>query len=209
MTSTFITIWLLQVAAMVVPGPNFLFVSHLAASSGRRSSIYGAVGVAIGATILASAAALGVGALFRAAPTLRLLLQVAGATYLVYLAIRLWRLPVGSATSTGTVAPVGGALRAGLLTNLSNPKSILFFGSVFSTALPDSPTGPTMLAAVLMMGFNSLWWHVLLACTFSIAPIRTQYARRRDLLSRAGGTVLGAFGASLLWASLREARGRF
>lgn len=164
--------------------------------------------MAIGAAILASAAVLGVGALFRAAPALRLLLQIFGASYLLYVAFRLWR-SSGSASSADAEMPSGSALRAGILTNLSNPKSVLFFGSVFSTALPDNPTVPVMLAAVAMMAFNSFWWHTLLACIFSSAPIRTQYVRRRHLLSRAGGAVLGAFGASLLWASLREARGRF
>lgn len=207
MAATFITIWFLQVAAMVTPGPNFFFVSHLAASGGRREGMHGAVGVAIGAGILALAAVLGVGALFRALPPLRLLLQVVGAAYLLYLAFRLWRSPDGSVASADA-APMGSTLRAGIFTNLSNPKSALFFGSVFSTALPENPTGPVMSAAVVMMAFNSLWWHALVAYAFSSAPIRTRYAGHRRLLSRAGGTVLGAFGAGLLWASLREARGR-
>ncbi len=209
MASTFITIWFLQVAAMVTPGPNFFFVSHLAASGGRREGMYGAVGVAIGAGILASAAVLGVGALFRAVPPLRLFLQVVGAAYLLYLAFRLWRSTDGSAASADDAPPISSTLRAGIFTNLSNPKSALFFGSVFSTALPDNPTAPVMLAAVVMMALNSLWWHAVVAYAFSSVAIRTRYAGHRSLLSRAGGTVLGVFGAGLLWASLREARGRF
>jgi len=91
MLSTFVTIWLLHVAALLTPGANVLLVSQLAASGHRRSASYAALGVAIGAAIWSSSAVLGVSALFAAFPAARLFLQVAGATYLLYVASRLWR----------------------------------------------------------------------------------------------------------------------
>ena len=70
MVSTFVTIWLLHVAAMLTPGANVLLVTQLAASGQRRSASYAALGVASGAAIWSTAAVLGVTALFAGFPRL-------------------------------------------------------------------------------------------------------------------------------------------
>ena len=125
--------------------------------------------------------------------------------YLLYVASRLWR-------SRGPIAgerrslSAGCALRLGLLTNLSNPKSALFFGSVFSAALPAHPSGAVLGSVVALVVFNSACWHLLLAFLFSRQVVQARYAARRDLFAHAAGAVVGALALSLLVASLREAR---
>lgn len=205
MLSTFITIWLLHVAALLTPGANVLLVSHLAAAGDRRSASYAALGVTAGAAIWSSAAVLGVSALFAAFPTARLSLQVAGAAYLLYVAFRLWRSQAPAASTLHSMA-VGRAFRAGLLTNLSNPKSALFFGSVFSTALPEHPSAIILMAAVALVVLNALCWHLLLAFLFSRRAVQEGYAAHRGVFARLAGAVVGVLGLSLLVASLREAR---
>jgi len=202
MLSTFITIWLLHMAALLTPGANVLLVSHLAASGHRRSASYAALGVTVGAAIWSSAAVLGVSALFAAFPAARLILQVLGALYLLYVAVRLWRSQASPAGS-GELA-IGRAFRAGLLTNLSNPKSALFFGSVFSAALPEHPSATVLVAAVALVVSNALCWHLLLAFLFSSKAVQAGYARQRGVFARLAGTVVGALGLSLLFATLRE-----
>src|SRR6185295_10808026 len=91
MLSTFATIWVLHVSAMMSPGPNVLLVSQLAASDRARSAVLAAVGVACGATLWATCAVLGVHVVFVVFPGLRLALQITGGVYLLYVAIRLWR----------------------------------------------------------------------------------------------------------------------
>jgi threonine efflux protein len=205
MLSTFVTIWLLHVAALITPGANVLLVSQLAASGHRRSASYAALGVAMGAAIWSAAAVLGVNALFLAFPAARLLLQVAGATYLLYVASRLWT-SRGSTPGGPRSLSALGALRLGLLTNLSNPKSALFFGSVFSAALPAHPSGAVLGSVVVLVVSNSLCWHLLLAFVFSRQVVQAGYAVQRDLFSRAAGAVIGALALTLLVTSLRDAR---
>ena len=205
MLSTFVTIWLLHAAALLTPGANVLLVSHLAASGNRRSASYAALGVAIGAAIWSSAAVLGVSALFATFPAARLFLQVAGAVYLLYVASRLWRSHAPAASGSSPLAATR-AVRAGLLTNLSNPKSALFFGSVFSAALPVQPSAGVLAAMVALVVVNALCWHLLLAFLFSRKAVQAGYAAQRGLLARLAGAVVGALGVSLLVASLREAR---
>ncbi len=205
MLAVLVTIWLLHVAALVVPGANVLLVSHLAASGNRRSASFAALGVAIGALLWSGAAVLGVSALFAVFPAARLFLQVAGAVYLLYVASRLWR---SRAPQDGTSQPLTAsrALRAGFLTNMSNPKSALFFGSVFSAALPAEHGTALLAAAVAVVVVNALCWHLLLAFVFSRKRVQAGYAAKRELFARLSGALLGALGLTLLVTSLREAR---
>ena len=207
MLATLGTIWFLHVAALLTPGANVLLVSHLSASGRTRTAALAAIGVTAGAAIWSSAAVLGVNALFVAFPTLRLLLQVIGALYLLYIASRLWRSSASSPLTQPPAPSAAAAFRLGLLTNLSNPKSALFFGSVFSTALPAHPSSTLLAVAVALVVANALCWHLLLAYLFSRKAIRLGYAHSAGCFARLASVIVGALGLSLLVASLREARG--
>jgi threonine efflux protein len=200
MLSTFITIWLLHVAALITPGANVLLVSQLAASGQPKSAMRAALGVAAGAAVWSSAAVLGVHALFVAFPTVRLVLQVAGALYLLYIASKLWRAQAAVADSSTPAMPAWRAFRLGLLTNLSNPKSALFFGSVFSAALPPEPGAAMLAGAVALIVANALFWHLGLAYVFSRRRVQAGYAAQRGIVGRLSGAALGALGLSLLVA---------
>ncbi len=205
MLSVLFTIWLLDVASLIIPGANVLLVSHLSASSSQRHAIAAAIGVAAGAALWSSAAVLGVDALFVAFPTMRLFLQIAGAAYLLHLASRLWRERLSPASQPAATSAAR-AFRLGLFTNLSNPKSALFFGSVFSAALPAHPSVPMLWSAVALVVGNSLGWHLLLGYLFSRHVVQVGYELQRDTFARVGATIMGGLGLGLLAASLREAR---
>lgn len=206
MLATLISIWLLQAAVMLSPGANVLLITQLAASDRTRSAAFATLGLAVGAAIWATSAVLGVNVLFQAFPAMRLALQIAGGLYLLYVASRLWR--SGSAASSGQIAPTSAlaAFRLGFLTNITNPKSALFFGSVFSAAFPLQPDVLLQVSAVAMVVVNVLFWHLLLAFTFSRERVRAAYARSRVAANRIASLVVGALGLGLLVASLREAR---
>ena len=206
MLTTFLTIWLLHIAALVTPGANTLLVTQLAASGDVRVASSAAVGVALGAAVWSGAAVLGIGALFTAFPAVRLFVQVAGAAYLLYVAYRLWRSGEESGAAGSQRLSAFAAVRAGLLTNLSNPKSALFFGSVFSAALPSEPSAPVFAAAVALIVVNALLWHLSLAVLFSRRLVQRGYSAQRQVFARLAGAVVGGLALTLLVASLREAR---
>ncbi len=203
MLTALAAIWLVHFAALLIPGANTLLVSHLAASGHRRQAAFAALGIAIGAAIWSSAAVLGVSALFAAFPAARLTLQIAGAGYLLYVALRVWRSRSAAphASASGIAAR---AIQAGVLTNLANPKSALFFGSVFSAAMPAHPDAAMIIAAVVLVFVNALCWHPLLAFLFSHGAVQAGYATCRVTLSRVAGAIVGVLGLALLVESLRE-----
>lgn len=205
MLSTLATIWILHFAAMLTPGANTLLVSQLAASGDSKGAAYAALGIGIGALAWSSAAVLGISAVFAAFPAMRMVLQVVGASYLLYIAYRLWQSSEPAAAPMRSLSVAHG-VRAGVMTNLSNPKSAVFFGSVFSAALPAHAEAGLFIAVVVLVVVNALWWHLLLAYLFSRRSVQVGYAARRTLFTRFAGAVVGGLGLALLLSSFRSAR---
>ncbi len=124
--------------------------------------------------------------------------------YLLYVAIRLWRSNgaalVGQASSVSSWA----AFRRGFLTNITNPRVALFFGSIFATSFPAAPSPILQASVVAMVMLNALCWHTLLAYLFSRERVRAAYSRTRGVANRIASVIMGALGLNLLVASLRE-----
>ena len=198
MLTTFLTIAVLHWVALVTPGVNFVLILQLAAA-----------GITTVTFLWALLAILGMGAAFSAHPALRQAFQIAGGAYLCYVAWKLWRSPAAVATEVKAVTTSrAAAFRMGFITNVFNPKTALFFGSVFATALPPSP-GPAVLAgAVLLCWFNAVVWHVFLALAFSHGRVQSAYQRGRTVFSRGAAGLVGAFGLRLLATTWQEFRAR-
>lgn len=202
--SALLTITLLHWVVLVTPGPNVLVVSNLAAGGSRAAALCAALGVTLVAGLWSALAVLGVGTVFAAHPPLRAVVQAAGGIYLLIVARRLWRAGGAAPAAHDAATSPAAAFRLGLITNILNPKSALFFGSVFATALPARPSAPLLVCAVALVVFNACCWHVLLAFAFSSARIQRAYARRRQDLGRVASVLIGAFGARLLLATASQ-----
>lgn len=206
MLETLLSVAVLHWVILVTPGANVLVVSQLAAGGHRRAACFAAIGITLVAVIWAALAALGVHAVFVAHPHLRFGLQLAGGAYLCYLAVRLWRSSAGAGAAAPHALSPWTAFRLGFLTNILNPKSALFFGSVFTTALPPDASIALVHAALATVLVNALAWHLFLALAFSHARVQAAYARRRDAFTRFASAAVAAFGLRLVWATLDELR---
>ncbi|SCF06927.1 Threonine/homoserine/homoserine lactone efflux protein [Micromonospora viridifaciens] len=139
------------VVLMITPGPDMMFVLANAVRYGTRAGVVAALGVAAGEAVHVAAVVCGLAALVTASPVLFTAIRWAGAAYLVVLGIRALR----GAGGPGTVAAGqdGRASRAflrGLVTNLLNPKMILF--SVAFLPQFVEPAGDVTAQLVLLGG---------------------------------------------------------
>lgn len=208
MLTTLLTVALLHWLVLVTPGANVLLVSQLAAGGQRKSAFYAGLGVTVVALTWALLAVLGINAVFAAMPRLRFALQLAGGLYLCYVAVRLWRSGASGDGKAGILLGPWAAFRLGFLTNIMNPKSALFFGSVFATALPPQPGVPLLASVVALVFLNALCWHSFLAIVFSQPRVQAGYARQRQRLNRMAGAIVGALGLRLLVATVNDIRAR-
>lgn len=116
----------------IVPGPDMLFIVANAAAGGRRTGVVAAAGMSTGLVVHSVAAALGLGALIQAAPQVLDGVRIAGAAFLLYLAYLTWRASrqqVGTAEQAPTLPrrTLRRTYVMATLTNLANPKVILFY----------------------------------------------------------------------------------
>jgi threonine/homoserine/homoserine lactone efflux protein len=114
--------------AMVLPGPDMLFVLATGLRGGPRLALLATSGVASGEAIHISLAAAGLSALFLTFPSAFTAVRIAGAIYLLYLGVQSirGRGQLSASQAVATHNQSGRAFLQGLLTNLGNPKMITF-----------------------------------------------------------------------------------
>lgn len=183
------------------PGPNFMVVAQRALLRGRTEALAATAGVVTVAALWASASLFGLAIVFRLFPWTYMLLKIAGAAYLVWFGIRLWRSagrPIPDVAAVPlTRASLLGAYRAGLATNLSNAKAIAFYTSAFSATAPAPDQTATLWVALAVVLVISALWYGLVAAALSSGPLARAYRRGRGWIERLCGVVMVAFGARL------------
>lgn len=197
------TIALAHLLAAMSPGPSFVLVVRNAVAVSRADALASAFGMGAGATFYAAAALLGLKALLDQLPTLFLAFKIAGGLFLVWIGIQIFSHAREPLPLVGNgVAGARGLWRSflfALWTQLSNPKCILFFASIFIALLPAQMPG-WMTAVILAIVFvQETAWYSLVALGFSLPQPRAFYARTKAMLDRAIGSFIGAIGLKLLW----------
>lgn len=123
--SLFISVTLLLV---FMPGPNTLYIIARSIQQGRRAGIVSSLGVQVGSLLHIAAAALGLSALLLSSALAFNAMKYAGAAYLIYLGVKtlLTKEKVGP-TQAVQKARLSRVFYQGIVVNLLNPKTALFF----------------------------------------------------------------------------------
>ena len=193
-------VFLAHLAAAFSPGPAVLMTVRIAASRGMATAACYAVGIAIGAVVWAAAALLGVAVLFQILPGLFLALKLFGAAFLIWVGIQTWRhadSPLETATATARPLSPLGAVRFGLVLQLTNPKPAVFFGAVFVTLVPPHAPLPWVAVILAIVFANEVAANLLVARLFSLPRSRSAYTRLKGRIERVFGAMLAGFGLTL------------
>jgi threonine/homoserine/homoserine lactone efflux protein len=197
------TIALLDLVAALSPGPAFLLVSRTAAGSTRRSAVLTASGTAASAVIWAAAALLGLQVILTKVAGVYHVLQFVGGLYLCFIGISMWRGANVPLPALGSVEQEPrDSFRRALLLGLSNPKIIVFFGTIFTTALDPTSAPVIKWCALLIVLTIETSWYMLVATVFGISPIQRAYRKMKKGLERTFGSLMFLFGGRLTWASI-------
>lgn len=183
------------------PGPAFFVVSRTAAGRSRRAGLATGVGVSAATVVWAFAAIHGLAFLMAQAAWLFRAMQLAGGAYLVYLGWQAFRhAPDALPTVDLATGPIGAmaAFRRGFAVNITNPKVMVFFGSVFASVYAPAQQEWINLAVVGIIAFDEVCWYSIVALAFSTRPAQAAYGRAKRWIDRAFGTFLALFGARLL-----------
>ncbi|PYE99922.1 threonine/homoserine/homoserine lactone efflux protein [Rhodopseudomonas faecalis] len=197
--TTLVSIGLVQLLAVISPGPSFLITAKTAVSRSSGDGIKLALGLGLGTVVWATAALLGLNALFAAMPMLFSAMKVMGALFLLWIALQIFR-HAASAVDLEHAAGAGSQhlILKGFMTQLSNPKVVVFFGSVFVAMLPADPSPWMVAALVVIVTLNEVVWYSLVALFIGQAGVRARYLRAKTWIDRGTSVFLGGLGLRLL-----------
>jgi homoserine/homoserine lactone efflux protein len=177
-----------------VPGPAVLLVVSQAMRRGFRPSLHGALGILAGNAIYFASSAAGLGALLMASKTVFEVIKWLGAAYLVILGLRM--IFTRPAAEAPEMRKTGGGFFEGLVTQLANPKAIVFFTALLPQFI--DPHGPVALQFVVL-GVVSMLIELPVLALYGFAADRGRalYGKHARLVERLAGGFLVAAGAKL------------
>lgn len=189
------------------PGPSFVVVVRASAALSRRDGLATALGMGCGGLAFAGLALAGLQALLMQVAWLYLTLKLAGGAYLIYLGYRIWR---GARTPldmpNGEQPAAGGRRKSfaiGFATQISNPKTAIWYASVFAAFLPAQIpvwmfwTLPPLVFAI------EFGWYTIVAMAFSASGPRAIYLGAKPWIDRFAGGVVGLLGGKLIFEAVR------
>lgn len=194
--------------ASASPGPATMALAGTSMAAGRMAGLCLAAGITTGSLVWSCAAALGLGTVMLAHGWMLEVVRYLGAGYLIYLGIRAARSAL-SAGAGGSLAakPLRASSRRGLyarglMLHLTNPKAILFFGSLYAVGVPAEATPATLAIVILAVGTQSVLVFHGYALLFSSARMTRLYIRLRRWFEGLFAIAFGAAGLQILTARL-------
>jgi len=196
--SVYIAFVLATMVVMVVPGPTNTLIVANSVRHGRRAGLLNVAGTQLGLAITVGLVLLGLTSLIAAMGTWFDWVRLAGAAYLIWLG---WKLLTDSgAHEAPPRIPRGGFLVQGMAVELSNPKTLLFFGAFFPQFMDMHRNH---IVQVLIMGATAMAVAAISDSAYALLASRAGAAlsrRRVRLMTRASGGMLIGGGVWLAWS---------
>ena len=190
----------ISLLVIITPGQDTALTIRNILVGGRRAGMATAVGIVAGQSVWSLATSAGLSAAVVAVQPLFLALRIAGSAYLIFLGLNALRSATRRHAADEPTEPRRGqispatALRQGLISNVSNPKMIVFFTSL----LPQFATTFTGLALHGLL-FSALTLAWLTLYTLAVAKARNVLSRQRvrRVMESVTGLALVGFGIRL------------
>ncbi|ANA33793.1 LysE family transporter [Ralstonia mannitolilytica] len=203
----FLASWVIAIS----PGSGaILSMTHGLTHGVRRTSVTIA-GLEVGLVVILFIAGAGLGALLVASEHAFTAIKIIGALYLIYLGIVQWRTPIqiGKPADGEAVRGAGSGMRrflVGLLTNLTNPKGILFMVAVLPQFI--DPARP-LLAQLGILAVTMVFVDLIVMHGYALLASRAQRLFRNPRAlrwqSRFFGGMLMSIGAALFFVKRQTA----
>lgn len=191
----------------VIPGADFAMVLRQSVAHGRRAALFTSAGVAVSLLVHGTYTLLGVGVIVAQSLLLFNVLKWLGVAYLVWLAIAALRSPPpqppADLDEVGTRRGDMAAFGLGFLTNLLNPKAVLFFLALFTSLVSVHTDGQIKLIYVLSMALMLFTWFALVSVFFTTPSVKQGFFRAGRWFNRITGITFLALAVRVALAQQR------
>ncbi|ADZ93115.1 LysE family translocator [Marinomonas mediterranea] len=213
--------------AVISPGPDFVLITKLAISNGRRAGIICSLGIGAGISVHLLYTLVGVGMLLSEQVWLLNTMKILGAGYLLWLGgsalwpdlrkIMKWcRSHLGERNSDerSSINPVisnasqplelktqkglKASFMSGFICNALNPKTMLFIVALFSQVISLETSIGVQLVYGVYIAIAHIIWFSLVACLFTTSAIQSRIQNAKRWLERLSGGVMFLFGVKLM-----------
>lgn len=211
--------WLLlagvQLAVTMSPGPAFVMSTRTALVHGRMQSIYTALGLGLGVGAHVIFVMLGLSLIIAQSVILFSIVKYAGAAYLMYLGGKslygVWKSRHQKPEELKSANPLPENLQfkrkapwhfvlTGFLTNLLNPKAVVFFTAVFTQFISPETSLEIMVLYILTCSVIEAGWFSILGLVLTNTTIKTQFMRFMHWIEGLCGGIMILLGLRLLFA---------
>lgn len=205
MLMLFATVALVHWVALMSPGPDFFFVSQTAASRPRKEAMMGVLGISLGIAIWAGVALMGLHLILEKMAWLHRIIMTGGGLYLLWMGWQLLRSarqrhrqPMQENPPAVALPKKGRSSLKGFLTSLSNPKAIIYFGSVFSLFVGGDINALERWGLFLLIVSETFLWFTLVVFIFSLPWMQKKYQRLAKWIDGVAGVLFAGFGIHLI-----------
>lgn len=202
--SLLFTICALHFVAQLSPGPDVLLIAKSAASTTRANTLKIIAGISLGIVVWVVLTLTGFTLLVEQFPWIQKVLMAVGGIFLAKMG---WAMLIGGIKSLNQQAEIDNTpeeekkqnyLLLGLLTNLSNPKTLIYFSSVFSLALSSSAGVHLKTQLAVIIPIQTFLVFTLLMLILSMPKIKALYQRSSSYIDIISGALFLGF-AIWLW----------
>ncbi|GAA2332738.1 LysE family translocator [Streptomyces kunmingensis] len=206
---TLLPAYLAAVAIITItPGPDAAYITAVALERGPRAGLLSATGMALGMVVHVTAAALGLAVLLRSTPVALMLVEAVGGLYLAWLATTTIRSSRKTPTAHSGTPPGRQVLRRAVLTNLLNPKTVLFFAA-FLPRFTSPEQGPRWLQlltlGLIFLVVGLLWDSTIGLCAGRLGRQLLRGPRTAMTVNVVTGTTFAVLATFLLQDALTTA----
>ncbi len=184
--------WIALVLALAVlglsPGPAWAAVITTSLGRGFRAALAMSAGVALGDVVFLLLAVFGLALLAKALGTLFLAVKIAGAAYLIWLGIKLWRTPPPADLEAAPQKSSFGPFLGGFALTLGNPKVIAFYLGFLPAFVDLAALTRTDVALVSLTTFGVI---AAILAGYAAAAASSRRLLRNDRVRRLVGRVAG------------------
>lgn len=200
--ATVFTITFVVFLAIVSPGPNFFLVASKALSKSRKAGVITSIGVGVGSFIYSILGFLGIAAIVSSSDTAYSVLRYLGGSYLIFLGLSMVFKKkkndlAGSLKTEKSDDNFYRSFVTGLTTNLSNPKAMVIYVSVFSMSAEPVPLFYRALTCFLIFTISASWYSFV-AVSFSNKRVLSFYNSKSRLISGFFASAIVAFGLKII-----------
>ena len=192
----------IHLLSAAMPGPDFVLVSQQTLSNGKRAGLLCSLGIALGLSVHIIYSSLGLAAVIANSSSALWAIKVLGGCYLIYLGISGLR-SKACKVETITVKPVAkrSALKTigmGFLCNALNPKTSIYFVSLFTIVLSQDTPAQHLLIYGLWMMVLQLAWFTFLTLLLSRPLVTSKFQRMGHWIDRVAGGAMLLLGIKVL-----------